>query len=202
MAKVGWKITGEYFESCNCEVLCPCLLSNAQARPTDGHCDVVVAVHVDRGAFGSTDLAGLNAALAAYTPGAMAEGNWTVAIYVDERGTAEQRAGLAAILAGQSGGPLSRLAPLVGTRLPAKAVPITLTVDGRRRALVIPGIAEISVEGIVGAGDTEVWLDNVRHFASRRLAAARGIASRFRDHMLSFDNTGRNGHYSAIEWSS
>jgi len=30
----AWRISGEYFESCNCEVLCPCLLSRAQARPT------------------------------------------------------------------------------------------------------------------------------------------------------------------------
>ncbi len=43
-SKQSWKIQGEYFESCNCEVLCPCLLSGAQPlRPTEGHCDVVLA---------------------------------------------------------------------------------------------------------------------------------------------------------------
>jgi hypothetical protein len=197
----GWHVTGEYFESCNCTVLCPCLLSRAQARPTEGHCDVVVAVHVNTGRYGPTDLSGLNVALAVYTPGVMAEGNWSAAVYVDERGTAEQRAGLEAVVSGQAGGPVSRLAPLITRRFPTRAVSITLEVDGKRRRLAIPDIAEVTVEGITGAGGKEVWLDNVGHFASRRLAAAMGAASRFRDHAFSFDNTGRNGHYSAIDWS-
>jgi hypothetical protein len=202
MATPGWRIRGEYFESCNCEVLCPCLLSNAKARPTEGHCDVVVAVHVMEGAYGSAELGGLSAALAVQTPGAMADGDWSVAVYLDERAMPEQRAGLEAILSGQAGGPLARLAPLIATRLPTRALPISITVDGQRRRLMIPDIADITVEGIIGAGKQEVWLDNVAHFASRRLAAARGAVSRFRDHRFSFDNTGRNGHYSAIEWSS
>jgi len=81
MATPGWRIRGEYFESCNCEVLCPCLLSNAKARPTEGHCDVVVAVHVMEGAYGCAELGGLSAALAVQTPGAMADGDWSVAMY-------------------------------------------------------------------------------------------------------------------------
>jgi hypothetical protein len=76
-----------------------------------------------------------------------------------------------------------------------------VTAEGRKRTLAIPGIAEITVEGIEGAGGKEVWLENVGHFASRRLAAARGLVSRFRDRALTFENSGRNGHYSAIEWS-
>jgi hypothetical protein len=202
MAHPAWRISGEYFESCNCVVLCPCLLSRAQARPTEGHCDVVLAVRVDRGDYGGADLSGLAVALAAYTPGVMAEGNWTVAGYVDERGSAAQRAGLEAIASGLAGGPLARLAPLIATRLPTRAVPIAITVDGKRRTLAIPDIAEVAVEGIAGAGDAEVWLDNVGHFASRRLAAASGTRARFHDHAFRFDNSGRNGHYSSIEWSA
>ena len=121
MTHPAWQLSGEYFESCNCTVLCPCLLSRAQARPTEGHCDVVLAVRVAQGRYGATDLGGLGAALAAYTPGVMAEGNWSVAIYVDERGNPEQRTALEAILSGGAGGPLARLAPLVGTRLPTRA---------------------------------------------------------------------------------
>jgi len=202
MAHPAWRISGEYFESCNCTVLCPCLLSRAQAPPTEGHCDVVVAVRVTRGDYGGTDLGGLAVVLAVYTPGVMAAGNWSVAVYVDERGSAAQRVGLEAIVSGEAGGPLARLAPLISTRLPAKAVPIAIGIEGKRRTLVIPGIADVAVEGIVGAGDGEVWLDNVGHFASRRLAAAKGAASHFRDHSFQFDNSGRNGHYSAIEWSA
>ena len=197
-----WHISGEYFESCNCEVLCPCLLSRAQARPTEGHCDVVIAVHVADGRSGATDLSGLNAVLAVYTPDVMARGGWSVAPYVDARGGPEQRAALEAIISGLAGGPLGRFAPLISTRLPARVASITIMIEGRKRTLTMPDIAEVTVEGIVGVADQEVWLDNVGHFASRRLAAARGVASRFTDHGFTFNNSGRNGHYAPIRWSN
>jgi len=200
--QVKWRIDGEYFESCNCEVLCPCILSNLQAKPTEGHCDAVVAWQVSKGNFGPTDLAGLCAAIAIYTPGPMSQGNWTLGVYVDERGSKEQRTALEAIFSGAAGGPLSALAPLVAKKLPAKAAPITFTVDGNTRKLSIAGISDITVEGIVGAGKKGVWLDNVVHFASSRLAVARGTQSRFNDQGLSFDNTGRNGHFSPVSWSN
>ncbi len=98
-----------------------------------------------------------------------------------------------------AGGPISRLAPLFTRGFPTKAVPITLGAEGKRRTLVIPGIADITVEGIIGAGDGEVWLDNVGHFASRRLAAAKGnrvTVPRSRAQLRRYRG---NGHYSAID---
>ena len=74
MANESWKIEGEYFESCNCELLCPCLFTQAKVRPTEGHCDVVLAFHINRGSYGKTDLSGLNAVQAFTTPGPMAQG--------------------------------------------------------------------------------------------------------------------------------
>ena len=50
----SWQLDGEYFESCNCELLCPCLLVKG-SKPTEGHCDVVVAFHLKSGKYGSTD---------------------------------------------------------------------------------------------------------------------------------------------------
>ncbi len=103
-AKQSWKIQGEYFESCNCEVLCPCLLSGATAQPTEGHCDVVLAFRIDKGNYGAIDISGLNAAQALITPGPMAQGGGTLAVYVDNRATSEQRAALEAIFTGAAGG--------------------------------------------------------------------------------------------------
>ena len=45
-----WSIEGEYFENCNCAVVCPCGFSaNAPftATPTEGVCDVTFAFHID-----------------------------------------------------------------------------------------------------------------------------------------------------------
>jgi hypothetical protein len=196
----SWRIEGEYFESCNCEVLCPCLLSGAQARPTEGHCDVVLAIHIRKGNYGKIDISGLYAVQGLTTPGPMAQGGGTLAVYVDSRGNDEQRAALEAIFTGAAGGPPSLFGPMISTVLPAKSAQITFTSDGKVWKVSIPNVTDVTVEGITGAGDT-VWLDNVGHPYSRRLAAAKGTSSRYKDHTLSFENSGRNAHFSPISWS-
>jgi hypothetical protein len=197
----NWKLDGEYFESCNCELLCPCLLTRG-SNPTEGHCDAVVAFHIKSGKYGSTDLSGLNAVTIIYTPGVMTDGKWTMGSYVDERANDAQRAALEKIFTAQAGGPLARFAPLVVNRLPARSAAIAFTSEGSTRKLSIAGITEITVQGVAGANNEQVWLDNVGHFANKRLAAARGTASHFKDQGLNYDNTGRNGHFAEIHWSN
>jgi hypothetical protein len=37
--QVQWQLSGDYFENCNCSVVCPCLVSKAApltSRPTEG----------------------------------------------------------------------------------------------------------------------------------------------------------------------
>src|ERR1700720_3175392 len=142
MAKASWRIEGDYFESCNCEVLCPCLLSNASARPTEGHCDVVLGFHINRGNYGKSDISGLHAVQALTTPGPMAHGGGTLAVYVDSRGSDEQRAALEAIFTGAAGGPPSLFGPMISKQLAPKAVEINFTMHGSERKPVIPGITE------------------------------------------------------------
>lgn len=203
-----WRIAGEYLENCNCEVLCPCLLGprnaqgGAEARPTEGHCDVPVVFQVRSGTYGSVDLSGTHAALAVYTPGPMGHGGWTSGLYLDAAATPAQRDGLEAIFGGAAGGPMARVGALVTTRLPTRVVPIEFGMQGRRRWARIPDVLDVEIEGIPGRDpDSESWIDNVRHFVSRRLAAARASRSTFRDHGMAWNNTGRNGHYSSFEWN-
>jgi hypothetical protein len=200
-ANENWRLEGEYFESCNCEVLCPCLLSHAQARPTEGHCDVVLATHVSRGEYGGVDLADLNAVQALTTPGPMAQGNGTLVVYVDDRANDAQRAALEAIFTGVAGGPPSLLAGMVTRRLPTRSVPISFSSTGKLFKVAIPGVTDVTVEGIAGIDDQVVCLDNVGHPFSRRLAAAKATQSHYKDYALTFDNSGRNGHFSPIKWT-
>ena len=202
MSNESWRINGEYFESCNCELLCPCLLSHAQARPTEGHCDVVLGIHIKQGNFGKVDISGLNAVQAMMTPGPMAKGNGTLAVYVDSRANDAQRAALEAIFTGAAGGPPSLFGPMIATRLPTKTAQIEFKSDGKHWHLAIPGITDVTVEGVTGAGNKNVWFENVGHPFSQRLAAAKGTASKYQDHSLKFDNSGRNGHFSAIDWTN
>jgi hypothetical protein len=202
MSEPKWHIEGDYFESCNCDLLCPCLLSQAQARPTQGHCDVVLATHVSRGNYGSVDLSGLNAMQALTTPAEMSKGNGTLAVYVDKRANDAQRAALEAIFTGNAGGPPSLMSGMIATRLPTKSAEINFSSDGKKFSVSIPKITEVTVEGVIGAHDQVVWIENVGHPFSRRLAAAKGTQSHFADHSLNFDNSGRNGHFSPISWSN
>ncbi len=202
-----WWMKGEYLENCNCEVLCPCLLGprnargGAMARPTEGHCDVPLVFRIDEGMQGATSLAGTHVALAAYTPGAMGEGNWRVALYLDARASAEQHGALEGIFSGKAGGVMAHIAAAVADWLPTRVVPIEFGIEGRRRWARIPDVLDIEIEGIQGGTpDSESWIDNVRHFVSRRLAAARASRGTYRDHGWDWNNAGRNGHYARFDW--
>lgn len=203
----SWQITGDYFENCNCTVVCPCLISPAApltARPTEGSCDVALVFHIDQGAYGTVGLDGLNVAIAAHTPGAMADGNWTLAAYIDERADDAQTAALGAIFGGAEGGPMAAFAPLVGTQLDARKVPITYRIQGKARSVEIPGIMTMAVEPLPSLHPGgEIWTANGHPVAPDRLALAIGRPdSRFTDHGMRWDNSGKNGHYAPIAWSN
>ena len=81
----SWEMRGEYCETCNCDILCPCLPTNTTAMPTQVHCDVMLAYHIEQGSVGDVSLDGLSFVIALQTPGAMIEGHAKVAIYIDEK---------------------------------------------------------------------------------------------------------------------
>jgi hypothetical protein len=162
----------------------------------------VLGIRIAKGTYGNVDISGLNAVQAMMTPGAMAKGNGTLAVYVDSRANDAQREALEAIFTGAAGGPPSLFGPMISTRLPTKTAPIDFKSDGKTWQLSIPGVTDVTVEGVTGIADKNVWLDNVGHPFSQRLAAAKGTSSHYKDHSLVFDNSGRNGHFSAIDWSN
>ena len=157
MATPQWKISGDYFEACSCDSVCPCPTSGLAAPPTKGACDAGLVFHVERGAHGATNLDGLSFAVLLHTPGPMIAGNWTVGMIVDERATAPQREALVAIGSGQGGGPMAAVGPLVGTFAGVETKPIRIERAGMRRSVSISGMLDIAVEGIPGARPTEAW---------------------------------------------
>lgn len=204
----SWSIRGEYMESCNCEVLCPCLLGkrdergSALAEPTEGHCDVPMIFQIHDGHYGEVQLNGIKVGVAIYTPGAMGLGDWTFGLYLDEQGTPEQREASEKIFSGQSGGAVGRFfGPLIGHRLPDRIVSIEIGRDGTNGWARIPGILDVEYKAIEGWDGSASWLDNLRHFVSRRLYTARSTRSSFRDHGFEWDNSERNAYYANFEWT-
>jgi hypothetical protein len=207
-AAPAWSLRGEYFENCNCTVACPCIFSAAApftSSPTEGACEVAFAFHLDEGTFGDVALNGLNVGMIARTPGPMIEGNWTVALYVDERADQRQQEALQAIFAGAAGGVMGGFAPLIGEVLGVKAVPIDYRVEGKRRSVEIPDIMQLAVRPVpsIAGEDQEMVAINAHPFAPAGVAMAVGEdGSTWSDYGLRWDNSGRNGHYGAITWSN
>ena len=197
-----WSLKGQYFENCNCEILCPCVLPVAPGAPTEGHCDVGLAFHIEEGDFNGVALAGLNFVVAAYTPETMGAGNWTTAIYVDERASEEQRHALDRILSGDIGGPMERWMGLTSDFRGTKYCGITFESEGDKRRVVIPDVMDFNIQGIRAGSRREVMrLENTGHPVNSTLALARGTASTYSDHGMTWDNTDKNAHFADFEWS-
>ncbi|MDP6589517.1 MAG: DUF1326 domain-containing protein [Alphaproteobacteria bacterium] len=106
MAATNWRIAGDYFETCNCDYLCPCIYTNMLAQPTHDDCIAAITMRVNDGNFGDTDLAGVAFIIAIRVVGPMANGNWTVGLIIDEKASDAQVGAVAQICSGDFGGPM------------------------------------------------------------------------------------------------
>jgi len=206
--ETAWQIRGEYLENCNCDVVCPCLFSAKApmtSTPTQGACEVGFGFHVDDGSFGDVSLDGLNVALVARTPGPMADGNWQVALYLDDQADDRQRDALQAIFTGSAGGVMGRLAPLFGEVLGVRSASISWHKQGRERSVKVDDdVMKMAVHAAPSINpEGEIWATNAHPFAPEGLALAVGDSgSTYADYGLDWDNSGKNAHYAPINWSN
>ena len=198
----SWKIVGSYFESCNCDVACPCIFLNP---PTSGDCTLLVAWHIEQGRFGQIDLDGLNALLAVYSPaGHMLEVKWKVALYVDERANQDQRDALTQIFSGQAGGHLAGLAPLIGEVLGVKSAPIEYNSEGKRRSFRVGDFAALEIEGLPGqdGGDVTIASSPFTLVPGFPAVVAKSKQMRFGDYGQKWELSNKNGFFSAFAYQS
>ena len=86
---MAYHLEGRLLEVCNCRVLCPCWIGE---DPDFGTCDTIVAWHFDKGTIDGVDVSDRTIAMIAHVPGNILQGNWTAAVYLDERVTPQQEA--------------------------------------------------------------------------------------------------------------
>jgi hypothetical protein len=102
---IEWSGKGDLFEGCSCNLLCPCHVSFRQPATND-FCDTIWAVSFDEGTYGDVDLAGLKVAILLHCPGAlMVDGDWTIALLVDDQSSPSEEDALRGIFNGKNGGP-------------------------------------------------------------------------------------------------
>jgi hypothetical protein len=101
-----WRIRGSYFESCNCDPICPCRRIDevAGGRSTHGVCTGVLSWLIDEGHATGTDLAGLTVAHAIRYDDDEPGSPWSWILYLDEGGSEEQLTVLEEIFTGRLGG--------------------------------------------------------------------------------------------------
>src|SRR5215467_16387832 len=101
MANLSWQLSGDYFETCSCDYLCPCIPSNLAAPPTNDDCNFAMVFHIEQGMSDQVKLDGLNFAVIGNAPGAMGRRNWSVGLIIDDRATSDQQQAIATIASGQ-----------------------------------------------------------------------------------------------------
>ena len=148
---MSWHLKGSYFETCSCELMCPCNLSFDHGATYD-YCRATLVFHVREGEIEGTDIGGRKVALIADTPKVMTEGNWRLGMFVDEDATDEQMEKLSAVFGGQLGGPMAGLAPLVGEVLGVERAPIEVHDEGLRHSVRVGDVIDFEVEDIVPFG--------------------------------------------------
>jgi hypothetical protein len=93
---LSYRVRGAYFESCNCEAICPCRKIGGVpgGRSTYGVCYGVLSWAIAEGSVGAIDVAGLATALVYRYDDDEAGSPWTVALHLDSRADDAQRRAL------------------------------------------------------------------------------------------------------------
>jgi hypothetical protein len=108
----NWKVSGDFFDVCKCNVPCPCTYAQA---PSYGDCDGVMAYHVRSGQYGEAPLDGLNVLGLAYFKGNIWAGETkaSIGLFFDEKANPQQREALQMIFSGKAGGFMAEFAKLI-----------------------------------------------------------------------------------------
>jgi hypothetical protein len=198
-SKSKWNLKGSYFETCNCEVECPCIFMSA---PSHGDCTFLAAWHIDEGKFNNLNLGGMNVVGVFHSPGNMFTTKWRASIYIDEKASKDQTQALTQIFGGQEGGAPAALASFVGEVAGVKNTRIDYSASGKNRSVRIQKIGEAEIEAIEGQGGSEVQLQNHPVAVSPGQIATVAKSKKFSFHDLGFDVelSNRSGLYAPFKY--
>jgi len=87
-----WSVSGQCYETCICDFVCPCVPGQLAVMATKQSCTFAMAFQIEE----------------------IGKGNRSVGLVIDERATSDQHEAIAAIASGSAGGPMAALSGLVG----------------------------------------------------------------------------------------
>jgi hypothetical protein len=178
---MGFSVKGDYFETCSCDVSCPCIWLGPATQES---CELLLAWHVSEGQKDGIDVSGLNAVMAVHTLKQMTEGGWKVALYLDDRATPQQSDALGAVFSGGAGGHLAALGPLIGEVVGVSAASISFNRSGRSLKATVGDLLSMEAEELVGMDGSHppVITNPLLGVVAQPVTQARAGAVRYRDH--------------------
>ena len=188
-----WNLKGSYAETGSCELMCPCNLSFDHGATYD-FCRATLAFSIREGDVDGTDVRGRRVVTIIDTPKVMTDGNWRLGMFVDDQATDEQFDKLVKVFAGQLGGPMAALAPLVGEVVGVERAAIEISDDGLLHRVRVGDAIEFEVEDIVPFGKDDgqpVRFDGMFHPAGSNLTMAEARSSRINAFGIEYE--GRTG---------
>jgi hypothetical protein len=201
---MAWNLSGRYFENCTCEVVCPCTASLSLGADYD-RCVVVLVFHVDSGEIEGVDVSGLTVAAVGDTPKVMTDGNWRLGMLMDAAASEEQAAKLGAVFAGQLGGPMEGLAPLIGENLGMERVDMQYTSQDGQHSVTLGGYGAVEISEIVPFGSEtgkSARLVNIFHPANSELNVAKAGDTRLNAFGLEPTLAGKSGFATTFAWAA
>ena len=200
---MGWRIRGTYFESCNCDAICPCRQIDGVAggRSTHGVCLGVLSWLIADGAADGTDLSGLPVALASRYSDDEPGSPWTWILYIDARASAEQLAALEGIFSGRLGGDALRHFPWAwkaSERVAVRAVEIDVDHTRRRQRLRIRDHVSVRIRDRHDGGETVTCVIPGHERPGEELVADELVVE---DGPLAFSYRGSCGYGSTFDYA-
>jgi hypothetical protein len=200
---MSWNISGSYFETCSCNVVCPCTASLALGADND-RCYVTLVFNIKDGEVDGTDVGGLTVAALGDAPKVMTDGNWKLGVFIDDAASDEQAEKLGAVFGGQLGGPMEGLAPLIGENLGVERAPIEVNEEGLTHSIKIGDAVDFEIEDVVPFGvesGEPAVLTGIFHPAGPELTVARATRSNINAFGISFEG-GSGFSRSEFSWAA
>ena len=199
----GWQIRGSYFESCNCDAICPCRRIDdvAGGRSTHGICMGVLSWVIEEGSAGGTDLGSLAVAMALRYSDDEPGSPWSWILYLDERAGDEQAAALEAIFTGRAGGDAETHFPWAWKEshlLGVRRVPIQVDHAPRRQWLRVRDHVTVRIRDRFAGEETVSCVIPGHDRSGEELVNAELHVA---DGELAFDFAGTCGYASTFEYA-
>lgn len=145
-----WRIAGPYFESCNCDAICPCRKVDDRpgSRAAYRYCQFAIGWSVTEGRHGDVDLSKRQVVMVGYWDEDEAGAPWRVGVYVDSGATDAQRELLGAIVTGRQGGtPRNQYAGAISEVLFVEPADIEIGHDDGRQYIDVRGHVNARARG-------------------------------------------------------